>query len=94
LSSSSTALTSDKAEPEKPGSLLDLIKEPIIIESNNPYHVATKKEKLKVLSSKITKRLSVKVKGMFDKKKGEPIIPADISETATSNGGLEAPSGI
>lgn len=85
-------MSQEKSEPEKTGSLLDILKDPIVIESNNPYHVPTKKEKFKVLSSKITKRLSVKVKGMFDKKKGEPMVPTDLSEpSAISLSGQDAP---
>lgn len=43
--------------------------------SNNPYHLPNKKEKLKVIGSKIKERMSFKIKSMFDKKKGGAAAP-------------------
>ena len=48
---------------------MDLIKEPVKLETNNPYHVPTKKDKLLVIGSHLKARLSVKVKRMFEDKK-------------------------
>jgi len=51
---------------------MELIKEPVKLETNNPYHVPTKKDKLLVIGSHLKARLSVKVKRMFEDKKQPP----------------------
>ena len=40
------------------------------METNNPYHVPTKTDKFKVISNHLKQRLSVKVKRLFEDKKG------------------------
>lgn len=60
-----------KSVPKVNESIMQMFRDPELVKTNNPYHVPTKKEKLKVVSSKLKERLSMKVKRIFeDKKKG------------------------
>lgn len=77
-----------QTEPE-PVNLLQLLKSADSLATsevqeatNNPYHFANKKEKLKVISNKIKERMSFKIKKMFKKKEDGSAAPTNVLETA------------